>query len=132
MNLSKWAGRLWAVWGLVLAGLVLTGCATESPKTNFSPVAGGPAAAANPADSGTVPTAQPVAANPGNQILKVGALLTVTYADLPVGVMPFDGRIKEDGTITLLLNQTFTAAGKTERELEKEIRERYVPSFFKY
>jgi polysaccharide export outer membrane protein len=39
--------------------------------------------------------------------------------------------VKEDGTITLLLNQEFTAADKTRGELEKEIRKRYVPDLFK-
>src|SRR5437764_11267028 len=132
MKLSKWAGRLGAVLGLVLGGLVLTGCATKSPQSNFSPVAGGPSAAESPADSGTAASAPPVSANPGNQVLTVGDLLTITFADIPVAIMPFEGRIKEDGTITLLLNQTFTAAGKTEGGLEREIRERYVPRFFKY
>ena len=45
---------------------------------------------------------------------------------------PFEEKIKEDGTITLLLNQTFKAAGKTRGELEKEIRERYVPRLLQY
>ncbi len=66
------------------------------------------------------------------QILKAEDLLTITFADLPIQVMPFEGRIKEDGTVTLILNQTFMAAGKTAGTLEKEIRERYVPKYFKY
>ena len=44
----------------------------------------------------------------------------------------FQVKIKEDGTITLLQNQTFSAAGKTRGDLEKEIRKCYVPRFFKY
>ncbi len=44
---------------------------------------------------------------------------------------PFEEKIKEDGTITLLLNQTFTAAGTTPGDLAKEIRKRYVPDYFK-
>ena len=34
--------------------------------------------------------------------------------------------------MTLLLNQTFTFAGKTPGDLEKEIRIGYVPRYFKY
>jgi polysaccharide export outer membrane protein len=150
MNVRNWAGRFGAVWGLLVAGLFLAGCASDRSKQEFSPVAGGPTATAtgpaatsvtptavsNPADvnAGSTGSPPPVAmiGSPGTQILKTGDLLTVTFADLPVAVMPFEGRIKEDGTITLLLNQAFQAAGKTTGDLEKEIRERYVPRFFKY
>jgi polysaccharide export outer membrane protein len=52
--------------------------------------------------------------------------------DTPTPIPIFEGKIKEDGTITLTLNQTFKADGKTPGDLEKEIRERYVPKFFKY
>jgi polysaccharide export outer membrane protein len=51
---------------------------------------------------------------------------------LPTPTAPFQAKLKDDGTITLLLNQPFTAAGKTRGDLEKEIRERYVPRYFKY
>jgi polysaccharide export outer membrane protein len=62
--------------------------------------------------------------------LRAGELLTITYSDLVNPQLPFEGRIREDGTITLLLNQTFTAVGKTIVEFEKEIRDRYVPKLF--
>src|SRR2546425_9705721 len=38
--------------------------------------------------------------------------------------------VKEDGTITLLLNQSFRAAGKRRGDLEKEIHDRYVTNYF--
>src|SRR5207247_4576738 len=38
----------------------------------------------------------------------------------------------EDGDITLLLNETFHAVGKRHGELEKEIRVRYVPAYYRY
>src|SRR5208283_3531637 len=62
--------------------------------------------------------------------LRVGDLVMVTFSDLANPVVPFTGRIKEDGTFTLMLNQTFTAVGKTMVDLEKEIHERYVPKLF--
>ena len=137
MNVSNWAGRFGAVWGLLVAGLFLAGCASDPAKQEFSPVAGGPtatsvtpAAPGNPAGA----DASPVAAigNPSTQLLKAGDLLTIIFADLPIAWMPFEGRIKEDGTVTLNLNQPFIAAGKTVGDLEKEIRDRYVPKYFKY
>jgi polysaccharide export outer membrane protein len=58
--------------------------------------------------------------------------VTITMADTPTPIPLFEGKIKEDGTITLTLNQTFRAAGKTPGDLEQEIRARYVPKYFKY
>jgi polysaccharide export outer membrane protein len=52
--------------------------------------------------------------------------------DTPTLIPVFEGKIKEDGTITLTLNQTFKADGKTPGDLEREIRTRYVPTVFKY
>jgi protein involved in polysaccharide export with SLBB domain len=69
---------------------------------------------------------------PSSDLLRVGDSLTITFLDLPISVPPFDRSIKEDGSITLLLNQPFQAAGKTIGELEKEIRERYVTNYYKY
>jgi polysaccharide export outer membrane protein len=62
--------------------------------------------------------------------LRPGEAIQITFSDLPNPVPPFEGRIKADGTITLMLNQEFVAAGKTVGELEREIRERYVPTYF--
>ena len=109
---SLWSGRgLWvAVCGWVCAGWLLSGCQTSEP------------AFPQPGDFPTTELA-PIG-------LRAGELLTVTFSDLVNPVLPFEGRIKEDGNITLLLNQTFAAAGKTIAELEKEIRDRYVPKLF--
>ena len=48
---------------------------------------------------------------------------------LPSNV-PLSRPILEDGTITLLYNQKFQAAGKTIGQLEQEIQDRYVPDYF--
>ena len=63
-------------------------------------------------------------------IFHPGDTFLVNFTDLPMPVQPIQDRVKEDGTITLLQNQTFVAAGKTRRQLETEIRARYVPNFF--
>jgi polysaccharide biosynthesis/export protein VpsN len=68
--------------------------------------------------------------NTASDILNVGDPITVVFSDLPMVIPPFEERVKTDGTITLLNNQTFVAAGKSRGELEKEIRVRYVPSYY--
>jgi polysaccharide export outer membrane protein len=90
---------------------------------------------ANPAgDPATTPVADPVApigGGPEVERFRVGSSLTISLLDTPTPIPPFEGKIKEDGTITLTQNQTFKADGKTPGELEKEIRECYVPKYFK-
>ena len=71
-------------------------------------------------------------AGPEPEVLRVGDSLTVSFTDTPQTIPPFEEKIKEDGTITLTLNQIFKAEGKTRGELEKDIRARYVPDYFKY
>jgi polysaccharide export outer membrane protein len=63
--------------------------------------------------------------------LKVGELLNIAYSDVNPQMQAFEGRIREDGKITLILNKEFDAAGKTITELEKDIHERYVPDYFR-
>jgi polysaccharide export outer membrane protein len=155
-NVVKHTGRWAAVCGLVLAGLGVCGCRT-APKEQFAdlppnltaaPAQGGgvvPAAApvstavTTPAPArATAPVVAPVtvpvvgsAAGPEPEVFRAGDSLTIVYGDLPIATPAFEGKIKEDGTITLLLNQTFTAAGKTAGTLEKDIRECYVPKYYK-
>ena len=63
-------------------------------------------------------------------LLRVGEKIQVLLADLPQGTIAADLTISEDGKITLHLDQTFEAAGKTRSKLETEIRARYVPNFY--
>ena len=117
MNASKRVGHWIAVCGLLLAWLFLAGCQTDPASNQFS-------------DTKTlVPGGTNIAAKT-NEILQPGDTLNIVYGDLPVPAPPFDGRINEDGTVTLFMNKTFTAAGKTRGDLAKEIRSRYVPSQF--
>jgi len=50
--------------------------------------------------------------------------------DIPNPPVPSATKVREDGTITLMLNQPFVAAGKTSGDLEREIRAAYVPKFY--
>jgi len=66
--------------------------------------------------------------------LRIGDALVVTFNDLPtaMAVLPVQDTIKEDGSITLKFNERFEAAGKSTRQLQAEIRERYVPKYYRY
>lgn len=102
--------------GLLLAALLLgaglfTGCETLDGGTNNPPAT----------------TNAPIKTS---ETLSVGDLVTVVFSDTPTPTTPFEERVKDDGTITLLLNQTFKVVGKSRRELEREIRSRYVPDYF--
>jgi polysaccharide export outer membrane protein len=155
-TIGKQLGRWGAVCGLLCAGLSLSGCRTQSPEEQFAEVPptltaasnAGPAAApattpisatapvtASGAAAVVSPVAVPAATSGGApevEVLGVGSSLTIILLDTPTPIPPFEGKIKEDGTITLTLNQLFTAAGKTPGALEQEIRGRYVPKYFKY
>ena len=124
------------VCGLLCAGLGLSGCQTQAPEQQFAEVP--PALTAETsAKPAFAPATAPVSAatsvgGPEVEVLGVGSTVTITLLDTPIPIPPYDGKIKEDGTITLTLNETFTAAGKTPGALEREIRDRYVPNFYKY
>jgi polysaccharide export outer membrane protein len=128
MKTSKRLGQLGALCGLVFAGLFLAGCQSDS-GAHFVEGSGvnGPAAATTAGGVG----AAAVTAETEIYKFKPADAITITYLDAPTPVPAFQDSIKEDGTITLIENQTFTAAGKTRRQLEQEIRERYVPNIFK-
>jgi protein involved in polysaccharide export with SLBB domain len=136
--------RLWPiVCGLVLGGLCLAGCQSQAPKQQSAKVASSrtTTSAASTASAKvpvTTPVSKPAAvlaapsnAGPVPELFRVGDSLTITFMDTPILIPSFEGTIKEDGTITLTLNQSFKADGKTRGDLEKEIRARYVPDYFK-
>lgn len=68
----------------------------------------------------------------GSSKLGVGDLLTVNFSDVPPHSMPpeQEHRIGDDGLITLPFNVQVQAAGKTPTQLQKEIRDAYVPYLF--
>ncbi len=99
-------------FALLLAMIFFTGCETSQPK-----------------NSGTNSAPANVS---GTDTIKKGELLTIIYADAPPpGLPPSEERVKDDGKITLILNQTFDAAGKNRGDLEREIHDRYVTNYFK-
>ncbi len=135
-----------APWALFLAtlltGAVLAGCRTQ-PNSDFAEIPGlTPAPIASPAPASVPEPAQPAAAvaaeksAPGiaasTEVLNPGDTIRIEYNDLPTITPPFQGPIKDDGSITLILNQRFVAAGKTPSQLEKEIRAAYVPKLYNF
>lgn len=125
-TVSKFLGHWGAVCGMMMAGLWLAGC-QSGPQ--FADVPGLPnQAAAAPAVAGAQPAAPAEPA--GIDMLRPGDIVVISFSDLPYLQPPLERRIAEDGTINLIENETFTAAKKTPGQLEKEIRERYVPKKF--
>jgi protein involved in polysaccharide export with SLBB domain len=130
---------VWGILWLVATGMLLAGCSsTPSNESAFSDVPGVTGSA--PANGAGASATDSVASSPDDtagressapQDLKPGDAISVVYNDLPIVTPPFEGEIKPDGTITLIHNKTFQAAGKTPSELEKEIRKTYVPDYYR-
>ena len=130
-NLSKAMGRHgWGVvWGLGLAALLLSGC-SSTPDSRFAAVPG--VASDGSAPASAMADSTPSAPNPYNtDIIEPGESLVINITDLPTSQLPIQDQVKQDGTITLLLNHTFHAAGKTRRQLEQEVHDYYVPAFYR-
>ena len=140
MKVGQVWGRLCIVSCLFLMGLLFAGCQTNKADSGFSEVPGveTAAAGASPAAGQSATTAPSVAAKSGtatsaetSEIIQLGNVLLITFGDLPPPAPPaFDQRVRDDGTITLIYNQVFHAAGKRVGDLEKQIHDFYVPRYF--
>jgi polysaccharide export outer membrane protein len=129
MTLAQLNERL--KWSVVLcAAALLAGCSADpNPKNRAWPgiFPGAPTGGAIAEG-----TNAPVSSG-GESISKLhpGDPLTITFADVPPLVMQEQRvRIPEDGIITLPYNVRVKAAGKTTSQLEKDIRDAYVPGLF--
>jgi protein involved in polysaccharide export with SLBB domain len=141
MKVGRIWGRICVASCLLLTGLLFAGCETTSGDSGFSEVPGvdtgaqgGTAPGSQAATPAVNPNTSPTATtNLSPEIAKVGDILLITFADLPPNVtLPaFDQRVREDGSITLIYNQRFQAVGKRTGDLEREIREFYVPAYFR-
>jgi polysaccharide export outer membrane protein len=105
------------VLGLLLAfGLLWVGCQKLKPvyqDVPASPIIGD---AFLPADT---------------HVFQIGELVTIYYREMRNAPQPHEERIKEDGTITLPLIGSIAVAGKTPREVQKELQEKH-PRYFGY
>jgi len=125
-KLLRKPSRSWFVVCMVLLGGLLFSSCHTGPPSNRPLVEGTNRPVAATVNSG------PLGADAASIKLRVGDSLTITYSDAPSVIPPYDGRVKDDGTITIPpYSQTFVIAGKNVRELEQEIRARYVTNYFK-
>jgi len=118
--------------GLILilgAVAFLAGCYSD-PNPNHRFVFPGSQAALSPEITGTAPSP---AARAGDSFsyLRRGDLITITFSDVPApGIYPQSINIPDAGIITLPYNVQVQAAGKTTTELERDVRNAYVPKLF--
>lgn len=140
-KVGKIWGRVCIASCLLLTGLLFAGCETTGGDSGYSQVPGVESTAQGGTSSGNTavtpvvaPNAVPTATtNLSAEFIKVGEVLIITFGDLPEAsrVPAFDQKVKDDGTITLIYNQPFQAAGKRTGDLEREIRAFYVPAYFR-
>jgi polysaccharide export outer membrane protein len=117
MNKFLKIGRLTFCWFLVFIGWLAVGCAS-SKQYAFSP-----------------PPLDLFETNKAGLTIErsmVGDLIIVKFSGGGEGDgQPLEERIKEDGTITLPLIGAVKANDKTAHELETEIKNSYVPEYYK-
>lgn len=131
--------KLLALFGLLAAAVLFTGCGSLSysdpnPGNRFVfPGEGGSRSGDLASNSPIIPAAVGVAATgDSSSKINVGDLLTITFSDIPPGVLPVElrPRINSDGLLTLPYNMQVYALGKTPSDLQAEIRRLYVPTNF--
>jgi polysaccharide export outer membrane protein len=131
IKVSRLAAR-WALLSvLVCIGLLQVGCKSSGIQT--ADVGSADPGGTQFASVGALP--QTNASSPSSvpkdlDLLHIGDVMTIEFSDLPVLVSSREERIKEDGTVTLMENKTFLAAGKTRGQLEREIHDAYVPDYY--
>ena len=115
----------WFAVGLVVAGVMLTGCYSSANDPIFSdnPLSSeAPGAGATTGPAGSEAVAR----------FHVGDTVTVTLTGLPEQIEPHQEPIKEDGTITMPSIGRIQAAGRTAGELQNEIHDLYVPKYYRH
>jgi protein involved in polysaccharide export with SLBB domain len=126
---SKW---LLFGCGLLLAGLVLSGCKTSSsdePTFSDNP-AGTEMAGASTSDTNDVSGLADAALFQAGETVVIA---TATGSDADTGPIAAAGQpylISDDGTLSLPLIGRIQAAGKSPGQLQDEIQKDYVPEYF--
>jgi len=118
MNRLFLVGRVLALSVVLGFSVFWTGCeTTQSAGLNTnSPAATAP---------------QPSVGNSTSTVFYRGDKITIELTDTGTTIPPLQQIVREDGTVTLPLNQSIVAANKTKGELEKEIHDLYVDKFYK-
>lgn len=155
MKVRKFTKGLMVGFGLAAVAVCLAACGGPKSQSRYAELSGvtmanPQAPASNAIAPVQAPVAQPVSnvqpvpmplapLGAGSQAgerdrIHVGDTLSVIFTDLPNAAQPqlvVEDRVREDGTIVLIQNLSFKAAGKTRHELETEIRTNYVPQYFR-
>lgn len=121
--------RVSTLSALLCAVALVAGCISSDPNPK-DPVfpKGVPGAPTGGASAGN--TNAP-GSDQGFAFLRVGDMVTITFADVPpLSMHDQQVRIPDSGVITLPFNVRMQAAGKTTGQLEKDIRDSYVPKTF--
>jgi protein involved in polysaccharide export with SLBB domain len=106
--------------GLFAVAVALTGCQTPTVSNDIKFTAP-PSDAEMPSAVGTADEAMRFSKDD---------LVIVNFSGQQ-DLQPHEERIKEDGTITLQYINSIKAEGKTTGELQREIHDAYVPTFYK-
>jgi polysaccharide export outer membrane protein len=127
MDFMKQFGRVITGIAILMAGVLLPGCGTAQSSNSF---VYNPLGETNSSAQTLGNDAGQPGANDLLHMIHVGDDLTVAFNDQQI--QPISDQVKQDGTITLIYNKPFHAAGKSIGELQQEIQKAYVPSYFKY
>ncbi len=118
-----------SVGSLLLCTLaLLAGCQTSSTESSNTGSHFSPTNTHMPPSAGGSTTN--AAADPSFSILRVGDLITINFSDQEKPPQKQDVNIPDTGMITLPFNIHVKADGKTTTQLEKDIRDAYVPYLF--
>lgn len=124
--------RFFGLGALLCAAALLAGCSSDpNPADRVFPSAGAHGAPSGWGAAGDT-NASGSLVKEGFDTLRVGDPLTIMFADVPP-LSPMreqQVRIPDSGIITLPYNVRVQAAGRTTGQLEKDIRDAYVPSYF--
>ena len=107
--------------GCLIVAVIAPGCGGTLSK-NKEAVASGPVFADLPPSTSEL-------GNPGVGLEKMrpGDQIVISFMQPGGRELPITGKVQDDGTVTLLSNKVFIAAGKTAREFEKEVANHYGP-----
>ncbi len=120
MELLKFIATTLKKWAWLTAAVALIGCRSVN---TWEPL---------PDPNGIGGSVGTNSVDTTNYTLRVGDVLTVNFFDITPAIQPITDQIKEDGTVTLIYNETFQAAGKSISQLQAEVHKRYVPAYVKY
>jgi protein involved in polysaccharide export with SLBB domain len=104
--------------GTLLASIIFTGCSSPTENIAFSD------SRQPPPKTATLPAADVAR-------FRVGDTVVVAFSGAPDSIADHEEAIKEDGNITLDLVGKIHALGKTTGQLQSEIQNDYVPTFYR-